>query len=438
MKKAEIKGYDAYKPSEVEWLGEIPTHWDVRRIKYLFVEINERSFNGEEDLLSVSQYTGVSKKSDEINDGDFITNANTLEGYKKVNENDLVVNIMLAWNGSLGFSSYDGITSPAYAVYRLGSSHKVRYFHYLLRTDLYKAEFKRNSSGVVESRLRLYTENFFGINAIIPPSSEQTAIARFLDSQTALIDKAIVIKEKQIALLKERRQAILHRVVTKGLNPNVPMKDSGIDWIGEIPAHWAMKRIKHVTSKIGSGITPTGGAASYVERGVPLLRSQNVTFGKIDFQDVVFISKETHKKMSNSQVKKGDVLLNITGGSIGRCHFVEQDDEINVNQHVCILRPKCNVFTGYLNGILASEVGQGQVWFYQQGGGREGLNFQAIKNFLMPLPPLSEQQEITVNLQLLNQKVDQLLVLKANEIEKLKEYRSTLINSAVTGKIKVT
>lgn len=228
-----MKRYDQYKNSGVEWLGEIPEHWDTKRIKHLFKEINERSFDGSEDLLSVSQYTGVTNKSERLEEGGMLTNASTLEGYKKVWKNDLVSNIMLAWNGSLGFSPYDGITSPAYSIYRLKTDDVNRYFHYLLRTELYKSEFKRNSSGVIESRLRLYTDDFFRIESILPPLEEQTAIAKFLDEKTTKIDQAITIKQKQIELLKERRQILIHKAVTRGLDDTVKLKDSGVEWIGE-------------------------------------------------------------------------------------------------------------------------------------------------------------------------------------------------------------
>jgi len=217
--------YEFYKESGVEWLGEIPIDWNVLRVKYLFKEVNQRSINGTEELLSVSQYTGVTKKSEKVNAGDLLTNAETLEGYKQVSKGDLVSNIMLAWNGSLGFSPFDGITSPAYSVYRLQGRNAKRYFHYLLRTDLYKAEFKRRSSGVIESRLRLYSDDFFDILSILPSQQEQTTIANFLDKKTAQIDEAIAIKQKQIELLKARKQILIQKAVTQGLDPNLPMRD---------------------------------------------------------------------------------------------------------------------------------------------------------------------------------------------------------------------
>lgn len=272
----------------------------------------------------------------------------------------------------------------------------------------------------------------------MPPTEEQSLIAAFLDKKTAQIDDAIAIKEQQISLLKERKQIFIQQAVTQGLDPNVPMKDSGVDWIGKIPAHWVLKKIKHVTSKIGSGVTPTGGGSTYLDDGIPLLRSQNIHFDRIDLTDVARISNKTHEGMSNSKVKKGDVLLNITGGSIGRCYYVDSSDEMNVNQHVCIVRPNKIIKTVFLNAVLASEIGQGQIWYFQQGGGREGLNFQALKNFYIALPPEAQQVEIAEYIDELEKEFYSAIQIQLMQIEKLKEYKTTLINSAVTGKIKIT
>ncbi|QIY89369.1 restriction endonuclease subunit S [Chryseobacterium gallinarum] len=432
-----MQRYEKYKDSGMDWIGEIPEHWEIRRIKTLFKEINERSFDGLEDLLSVSQYTGVTRKNDKVEEGDLLTNASTLEGYKIVRKGDLVSNIMLAWNGSLGFSPYNGITSPAYSIYRLKDSGEKQFFHYLFRTEKYKAEFKRQSSGVIESRLRLYSDDFFGIFSIVPPSEEQQTIAIFLDDKTSKIDQTIAIKEKEIELLKERRQIIIQKAVTKGLDDTVKLKDSGVDWIGEIPEHWEVRKLKFHTRKIGSGITPSGGATTYLDKGIPLLRSQNVYFDRFEFENVAYISEKTHNEMSNSKVKKNDILLNITGGSIGRCNIFKYDFEANVNQHVCIVRPK-NINPNYLNSLLRSSLGQFQVFYQQQGGGREGLNFQNLKNFYFPISPLAEQAKIVSYLEKVEEKIAKAISIKQQEIEKLKEYKMVLIDNVVTGKMKVS
>jgi type I restriction enzyme S subunit len=184
-------------------------------------------------------------------------------------------------------------------------------------------------------------------------------------------------------------------------------------------------------------VTPTGGGTAYLDEGVPLLRSQNIHFDRIDLTDVARISEKTHRGMSNSKVRKGDVLLNITGGSIGRCFYVSEEGAMNVNQHVCIVRPNSEIQTVYLNAVLASEIGQGQIWFFQQGGGREGLNFQALKNFFIPLPPEPEQENIVAHVNQVTTSIYSSIEMQRRQIEKLKEYKATLMHSAVAGKIRV-
>ncbi|GAA4415438.1 hypothetical protein GCM10023187_45910 [Nibrella viscosa] len=241
---ATLPRYPAYKDSGVEWLGEIPEHWEVRRIKYLFKEKNIRSKTGIGKLLSLSKYHGIIPRS-EITDK--VESANSLVNYKLCSEGDLVLNKLQAWNGMLDISKYEGLVSPDYSVYESTILNiDKRYFKYLFKTPLYVAEFSKSSSGIGDGFFRLYTNVFFNIFSILPPLSEQTRIAEFLDRKTADIDKAIAQKERLIELLQERRQVMIHQAVTRGLNPNVPMKDSGIEWIGEIPAHWAVKRVKNI------------------------------------------------------------------------------------------------------------------------------------------------------------------------------------------------
>lgn len=244
---ADLKPYPAYKDSGVPWLGEVPEHWDVRRMKLLLREVDSRSSSGDEQLLRVSQYTGVTQRkvidgSDEPN-----TRASSLVGYKRVAVNDLVVNIMLAWNGSMGVSRYDGIASPAYCVYRFRNGVRPWYYHELLRLPVYKGRIKTASTGVVESRLRLYSDDLGRIEAILPPCDEQDAIVRFLDHADRRIRRYISIKQKLIKLLEEQKQAIIHRAVIRGLDSNVRLKPSGVEWLGDVPEHWEVKRLKWVT-----------------------------------------------------------------------------------------------------------------------------------------------------------------------------------------------
>lgn len=201
------------KNSGIEWIGMIPEHWEVKRFKSIFTECKSVTETGQEDLLSVSEYYGVARRIDKMDDGEYESRADSLIGYKICKKNDLVINIMLAWKRGLGFSDIDGIVSPAYAVYR-GKNIVPHYFHYLMRTDMYVAEYKRNSKGIIDSRLRMYTDRFNNIIAIVPPLPEQQAIANYLDEKCAKIDAAIENIGKQIDASKRLKRALINEVIT--------------------------------------------------------------------------------------------------------------------------------------------------------------------------------------------------------------------------------
>ena len=210
-------------------------------------------------------------------------------------------------------------------------------------------------------------------------------------------------------------------------------KDSGVEWIGEIPEEWEVKRLKYLVSKTGSGVTPKGGASVYQVDGIPLLRSQNIHFSGLRLDDVAYITEETHDEMENSKVFSGDVLLNITGASIGRCYFTDDSlGEANVNQHVCIIRSKPVIGTKYLYYLIRSDVGQKQIDIEQTGSGREGLNFEVLKNFLLPVSSNSEQNAIASYLDRKTTEIDQLIANKEKLIALYEEEKTAIINHAVT------
>ena len=425
-----MKRYESYKDSGVEWLGEVPSHWELKRLKQLFVEKKHRQ-NLSLNCGAISFGKVIEKADDKVTEATKRSYQEVLKGEFLINPLNLNYDLISL---RIALSEIDVVVSAGYIVLKEKQIINKKYFSYLLhRYDV--AYMKLLGSGVRQ------TINYGHISdsiLVIPPISEQQKIAQFLDDQTAQIDPAVDLADKQIALLKEHKQILIQNAVTRGLNPDVPLKDSGVEWIGQVPEHWSVKKIKYVTSKIGSGITPLGGGSNYIDGGIPLLRSQNIHFDRIDLNDVARISEFTHNSMKNSKVRKGDVLLNITGGSLGRCFYVDSNEEMNVNQHVCIIRPNKKINTIFLNMLLASEIGQKQIWFFQQGSGREGLNFQAIKNFYLPLPDLEEQQKIAIYLDKQAAKIDQAIALKTAHIEKLKEYKSVLINDVVTGKVRVS
>ena len=424
-----LQPYAKYKKSRESWLGEIPEHWEEKKFKHIFSE-KKKTTNVELNCGSISFGKVVYKDDEKIPES-------TKRSYQVLSKGDFLIN-PLNLNYDLislriALSDKDVVVSSGYIILNANLKLNKDYYKWLLHIfDV--VYMKTLGSGV---RQTLSFTHIANCELVFPPIQEQITIANFLDDKTAKIDQAITIKQKQIELLKERRQILIHKAVSRGLNPNVKLKDSGVEWIGEIPEHWEVVKIKHITSKIGSGVTPSGGGTTYLDAGIPLLRSQNIFFGKIELEGVAFISDKVHASMSNSQVKKGDVLLNITGGSIGRCHYVDFDSELNVNQHVCIIRPSKEITTIFLNSILGSEIGQGQIWYNQQGGGREGLNFQSIKNFFLPLPSISEQESICYFIEQSTTKFSTAISLTEQEIEKLKEYKMSLIDGVVTGKVKV-
>lgn len=435
---AAMPKYKSYKNSGADWLGDIPDEWNVKRIKFLFLERNERSKDGSEELLSVSQYTGVTRKSDKTGAGDLLTNAESLEGYKKVEVGELVSNIMLAWNGSLGFSPYGGIVSPAYSVYKLKNGNDQKYFHYLLRTEIYKAEYKRRSSGVIDSRLRLYTDDFYDVLGLLPPPNEQTCIANFLDQKTIQIDEAIATKKRQITLLKERKQIIIQKTVTQGLNPNVAMKDSGVDWIGQIPEHWEVKKLRYL-GRTQNGISA---GAEYFGEGNPFVSYGDVYKNRQLPTAVDGLAKSSFSDQKLYSVLSGDVFFTRTSETIDEIGFAaicfKPIDKATFAGFLIRFRPTSDKLTKefskyYFNAPMMRE------YFVKEMNLviRASLSQELLKNLLVALPPVNEQANIFEYLEDMSEKIDASIDLQLEQIEKLKEYKTTLINSAVTGKIKV-
>ena len=423
------------KQSSILGIGEIPSHWTTKNIGYLFSERTQCSLPNEDwELLSVSEYYGVAPKKEKISTDDFLTRAESLVGYKICQPGDLVSNIMLTWKGALGVTNYRGIVSPAYCVYRPNEQIVPRYVHYLFRTKAYTTLFKAYSTGIIESRLRLYTDKFFKLQCVLPPKNEQIAIANFLDSKCAEIDALTADIEKQIETLQEYKKSVITEAVTKGLDPNVEMKDSGVEWIGFIPNSWKLSRIKYGTNKIGSGKTPKGGAETYVDEGIAFLRSQNVYETGLVLDDVAYITPVTHELMASSKVKPLDVLLNITGGSIGRCCVVPESFlEANVNQHVCIIRAdKC--LPDWIKFFWNSIPGQYSISRLQGSANREALNFEEIANTYLPIPPLPEQQLIVTFLKKKSEQIEITMLEKQKMLDILSNYKQSLIYEYVTGK----
>lgn len=422
--------YESYKDSGLDWLGHIPEGWGLLRSKFVWRESEGRSILGNEELLSVSQHHGIVPRMADSRSED-------LTGYKLVNKGELVTNIMLAWMGSLGISDHRGIVSPAYAVYELIGDANPHFLGYLYKTAQYLAEFARRSSGVVPSRWRMYTDDFDQVRTLLPTKQEQDIIVSFLADKCDKIDGAVKIKEDQIALLRERRQIIIQDAVTRGLNPAIPMKESGIDWIGQIPAHWEVSKLKFLSRKIvdGTHFTPT-----YVAEGVPFLRVTDLTNmidGKINWDETRKIPRKEHIELSKrADAEFGDVLLS-KNGTIGLTKVIDWMDEFSFFVSLCLIKLTKELSPHYFAAFFGSPLVDEQLSFGSLRTSVTNLHLEKIKELLIVVPPRDEQEELVAYIREISKPIDAGIALKNAQIAALKEYKTSLINAAVTGKIKV-
>ena len=403
-----MQTYDSYKDSGEQWLGRIPSHWEIRRSKFLWKETDRRSQKGTEQLLSVSQYDGVREANAE-------SRSESLVGYKYVHKDEFVINIMLAWLGGLGISNFEGVVSPAYCVYHLKDKQNPRFLHYLYRTPQYLAEFARHSTGIVPSRWRMYTDDFGDVLTILPPIKEQNRMVQYLDEQTSQIDEAIAQQQKMIDLLNERKQMIINNAVTKGLDPNVPMKDCGIDWIGEIPKHWETRRMRYLC-KIKTG--------------------DKDTVNRVDDGVYPFYVRSPKVERINSYTYDGEAVL-MAGDGVGAgkvFHYV--NGKFGCHQRVYIFHDITHVYGEYLFFYMKS-LFKHTIEQLSAKSTVDSVRLNMIQDFIVAFPSKEEQSAI---LAYLNEQMNKFNIAITNAEQKvalLQERKQIIINNVVTGKIKV-
>ena len=419
--------YERYKDSGVEWLGEVPHCWDVKKVKNIFHLIVEPAAkNNQCELLSVYTDIGVKPRAELEERGN---KASTTDGYWIVKKGDIVVNKLLAWMGAIGLSEYDGVTSPAYDILRPHQQINGKFFHYLFRTPLCLSEFKKNSRGIMDMRLRLYFEKLGNIYIPFPSYPEQQKIAQFLDDKTAKIDQAVDWAEKQIALLKEHKQILIQNAVTRGLNPDVPLKDSGVEWIGQVPEHWELTigmNVFRENKRDNKGMKEnTVLSLSY---GKIIIKPEEKLFG------LVPESFETYQI-----VEPNDIII--------RCTDLQNDQ---TSLRTGLAQDKGIITSAYLNLKVINNYSAKFLHYYLHvlditkvlykfgSGLRQNLSFLDFKRLPIIDVPLAEQQQIADYLDAQIAKIDQAIALKTAHIEKLKEYKSVLINDVVTGKVRVS
>lgn len=424
-----LKPYPAYKDSGVPWLGEVPAHWEVRRGKALFRCIDVRSQTGQEELLTVSSERGVvPRRSANVT----MFKAESYVGYKLCWPDDLVINSLWAWARGLGVSPYHGIVSSAYGVYRLRNRQQdnPRFIHQLVRSTPFQWELQVRSKGIWVSRLQLTDDAFLGAPFPMPPSNEQTAIVRFLDYMDRRIRRYIRAKQKLIKLLEEYKQALIHQAVTGQIDvrtgkPYPAYKDSGIEWLGQVPEHWEVRRLKtavdhineqtsfktdedlyialeHVESWTGRLLLPTGEAQ--FDSQVKRFRAGDVLFGKLR----PYLAKVVRPKQS--------------GLCVGEFF---------------VLRARPVLTPQYLEVALRSAPAIDFVNSSTYGAKMPRADWTFVGAMLFPLPPLPEQTAIVEYLDAQTAKIDTATAALRREIELLREYRERVIADVLTGKVDV-
>jgi len=427
-----LQPYLKYKSSGLTWQDEIPSHWDEKRAKYFFREIDERSNNGLEERLSVSHITGVTPRSQK--------NVTMFEAESNVNHKichpgDLVINTMWAWMAALGVAKQTGIVSPSYAVYRPISSKVFvdGYIDHLLRTEPYATEYLCSSTGIHSSRLRLYPEKFLEIPIICPPYLEQIQMLAFLNFRDQLIRRYIRAKQKLIRLLEEQKQAIIHRAVTRGLDPSVPLKPSGVEWLGDVPEHWdvvslrrrwMVKDCKHLT-------------VPFFEQGIPLASVREAQSFELRLDSCNRTTEEWYNQLieGGRRPQIGD-LIYCRNVSVGACAIVTQDDVFALGQDVCLIR-STKENQRWFNYYLHSKAMADQLALILVGSTFHRINLEDIKALIVPVPPRFEQDQISNYLDKELKQIEDAIAFCLQQQIILREYRARLISDVVTGKLDV-
>lgn len=428
MMEAIYPAHGSYKPSGYDWVGDVPAHWAVEKLGTCLRAVSEKN-RPDLPLLSITREKGVIERDldDEESNHNFIPD--DLSGYKVLRAGQFGMNKMKAWQGSYGVSQHTGIVSPAYFIFDFTKEIDPDFFNRAIRSKLYVSFFGSASDGVRIGQWDLNKARMREIPLLVPPFPEQRAIAAFLDDKCAKIDGAVKIKEDQIALLRERRQIIIQDAVTRGLNPAAPMKDSGIDWIGQIPAHWEVRNAKWLFSH----------RKERARKGEPQLAATQ-KYGVIpqsDFMELegrrvvqVFLDFDILK-----HVDAGDFVMSMRSFQGG----IEYSEYTGcVSSAYVALKPGKQVYARYFKYLLKStryiEALQSTSNLVRDG---QALRFDNFSMVDLLVVPQDEQKQIADYLDANGVKTDSAIAIKERQIAALKEYKTSLINAAVTGKIKV-
>ena len=437
-----FRPYPSYKESGVEWPGKIPQGWDTKRAKFVFRRMS-RPVGPDDDIVTAFRDGTVTLRTNRRTGG--FTNAAKEIGYQGVRCGDLVIHAMDGFAGAVGVSDSDGKSSPVYAVCTPTNQQDTftRYYGYAVRFMATSGYVSSLAKGIRERSTEFRFVEFGETPIPTLAQSEQRAIAAFLDRETHRIDTLVEKKERLVELMKEKRTALISHAVTKGLDPNVRMKDSGVEWLGKIPEHWQMKKLKHLALD-APGAIKTGPFGSQLKSeemrgGDTKVYNQRTVIDRDASLGENYISPDKFRELADFAVGPGDILLT-TRGTIGKCYRLPPNAEPGI-LHPCLMRirPDSAKYNPKLlvRLIEDSDLAQTQLFRLSDATTIDVIYSQTMRRLTIPTPPADEQEMIVEFLDRETRRNDAMVEKVKRSMELLKEYRTALISAAVTGKIDV-
>ena len=416
-----MERYREYKESGVKWLGEIPSHWEVVPLRK-YLKINTRRNMPEAQLLSVTREEGVIVRNVESKEENHNYIPDDLSNYKYVQRGQFVINKMKSWQGSYGVSNYDGIVSPAYFVYDLNYPNK-DYFNIAIRSKIFSPFFSKYSKGIRVDQWDLTPEALKIIPFLEPPKAEQDAFVRYLDSATSELDKAIAMQQKMIDLLNERKQIIIQNAVTKGLDENVEMKESGVEWIDFLPAKWAKERLKYIVDFIS-------------DKAIANKNTNNISLENIVSHSGEYVKTESEYDGIGVQFHYDDILFGKLRPYLAKVHLCKCDG-IALGD-IYVLRCHNNFDPNYLHYLLLSDKFIQYVNSSTYGTKMPRTNWGFVGNINIAYPSYEEQVLIGEYLDKQMASINSAISSYSRQITLLQERKQIIINEVVTGKVRVS
>ena len=427
----EFKQYPSYKKSGVEWLGNVPEHWQIVRTKDIFNHRKEEALEDDE-IVTAFRDGQVTLRKNRRTDG--FTNSIKEHGYQHINNGDLVIHEMDAFAGAIGVSDSSGKSTPVYTVcYAKNENINHHFYSHFFRTMAKTGFINSLAKGIRVRSTEFRWNESRNVYLAEPPKADQEKIVSFLDTETARIDNLIAKQEKLIELLEEQRKSIISHAVTKGLNPNAPMKDSGVEWLGDVPEHWRISSLKRYGYFKGGAGFPHAYQGN-TEENIPFFKVNSLSKDKrflSSFSD--FVGEETAKKLGAKIFPKNSIFFAKVGAALllERIRTNQQPCCIDNNMMGFVIQNELSFdFAFYLMSLIDFK-------YLVNPGAVPSINESQISSFLISVPPISEQTQIANYLDTETARIDNLIAKQKNLIEKLKEYRSSIISHAVTGKIDI-